>query len=259
MIQQSHLEFLLNHVRVKSRQRYVFSLAGPLWALLHPLILLAIFWLVFSRVMPTRLVVGDSNISYGLFLVTGFFVWQCCNDIITSGTTALHSNATLIKRLPVPLFFFSLESFLLALVGLLVSFPLVLLFLLVCGVTPTAFWLLSLLSLALALAQALALAVIGGMLNVFFRDVELFLPAGLQLLLWTAPIVYPPTAIGERLQPLLHLNPFSAPMILLRDQLLYGHPGDLSQWLFGLGWSLLLGVIAATLYRRMQREVRDNL
>lgn len=251
--------YLFNRVRAQVRQKYVLSLAGPFWALLHPVIMLSIFWLIFSQVMPTRIVAENASISYGFFLATGFFVWQCCSEMISSGANVLRSNADTIKRLPVPLAFFFLESMLLALVGLLISFPLVLLFIVGFGIGPSMTWLLVLPTLLLALLQAFSIAMICGLFNVFFRDVELMLPAALQLLLWTAPVVYPVTAIGENFRWLLYLNPLSAPMILLREQLLYNHVGDLLQWLLAGGWAISLACCAGLLYRGMKYEVRDNL
>ncbi|MEL3888638.1 ABC transporter permease [Ferrovibrio sp. MS7] len=237
----------------------MLSLAGPFWAFLHPIIMLSIFWLIFSQVMPTRIVAENASISYGFFLATGFFVWQFCSELISTGTNVLRGNADTIKRLPVPLVFFFVEGLLLVLVGLLISFPLVLFFIVIFGIGPTATWLLAVPTLILVLSQAFSLAMICGLFNVFFRDVELMLPAALQLLLWTAPVVYPVTAIGDSFRWLLYLNPFSAPMILLREQLLYDHAGDPLQWLLAGGWAIFLACCAGLLYRGMKYEVRDNL
>jgi lipopolysaccharide transport system permease protein len=255
----SYKHFILNRVAVQIRQRYAHAVAGPLWAFAQPLLLLGIFWLIFSRVMPTRLGTGGMTIGYGYYLATGFFVWQCVNEIISGGTTVLRGNADLLRRLPIQLRHFFLENVLLALVGLAISFPLVLVLVALFGPAPTELWLLLPVPLLMAILSAYALAIICGLLNVLFRDIELILPAGLQFLLWTAPVVYSPDAIGAEHRWLLNFNPFTAPMILLRDHILYGQPGPPELWLLGTGWCLGLLLLAAFFYRRLAPEIRDNL
>ncbi len=254
-----HVRFLLDRVVLQLRHRYVQSLAGHFWAFIHPLILVGIFWLVFSRVMPTRIAVGGSQQGYVYFLISGFFAWQCISETISTGCTTLRGNADIIRRLPIPVPLFFIEAVLIAATGLIVSMPLVLIVVAAAGLGPSLTWLLVLPTLLLLLLLATALGMVLGLVNVFFRDVELFLPALLQLLLWTAPIVYPPEAIGEAYRWLLALNPFSSGIILLREQILYAAPGSLSHWLVGAGWCLVLLSLAGMLYYRVRDDLRDNL
>lgn len=254
-----HVRFLLDRVGLQIRHRYVQSLAGHFWAFIHPLILVCIFWLVFSRVMPTRLAVGGTQQGYVYFLISGFFAWQCVSETISTGCATLRGNADIIRRLPIPVPLFFIEAVMIAATGLLVSMPLVLLVIAVADIGPALTWWLVLPTLFLLLLQATALAMALGLVNVFFRDVELFLPALLQLLLWTAPIVYPPEAIGEAYRWLLGLNPFSSGMILLREQILHATPGGLSHWLTASAWCVALLLLACLLYHRVRDDLRDNL
>jgi len=254
-----HVRFLLDRVGLQLRHRYVQSLAGHFWAFIHPLILVGIFWLAFSRVMPTRLTVGGTQQGYVYFLISGFFAWQCISETISSGCATLRGNADIIRRMPIPVPLFFIEAVMIAATGLLVSMPLVLVVIAFAGIGPASTWLLVLPTLGLMLIQATALAMALGLANVFFRDIELFLPALLQLLLWTAPLVYPPEAIGEAYSWLLGLNPFSSGMILLREQILHAAPGGLSQWLAALAWCVVLVLLAGLLYHRVRDDLRDNL
>ena len=254
-----HVRFLLNRVGLQLRHRYVQSVAGHFWAFIHPLILVGIFWLVFSRIMPTRIAAGSTQQGYVYFLVSGFFAWQCVSETISNSCAALRGNADIIRRLPIPVPLFFAEAALVAATGLIVSMPLVLIMVAAAGLGPSLTWFLVLPTLLLLLLQAVALGMMLGLINVFFRDVELFLPAFLQLLLWTAPIVYPLEAIGEGYRWLLGLNPFSSGMILLREQILYAELGAAGHWLVGIGWCAVLLLLAAFLYRRVGHDLRDNL
>ena len=57
------------------RQRYVGSLLGWLWGVIHPLVLLAVYTFLFRHAFGARLPSEELTESYPLFLLAGLLPW----------------------------------------------------------------------------------------------------------------------------------------------------------------------------------------
>jgi len=108
------------------QQRYVGSVAGWLWGLIHPLVLLGIYTFVFGYCLPNSLGAGDVTRSYPLFLFSGMLPWLLFSETVQRSSSSLVEQANLITKtmfpseiVPVSIFLSSLVSHLMA-VGLFV-------------------------------------------------------------------------------------------------------------------------------------------
>ncbi|MEO6171917.1 MAG: ABC transporter permease, partial [Arenimonas sp.] len=115
-----------------------------------------------------------------------------------------------------------------------------------------------LLSLLVLYIFAVGFANIVAVLNVFMRDVSAAISQILSLMFFLTPVVYDIAQLPKRVQQLLNLNPFSAPISAIRHAVL-GLPVD---WRH-LGVSALCAVIVAylgyALLRRSRRHLEDYL
>src|SRR4028119_2329541 len=79
------------------KARYRGSVRGFFWSLANPLLLLAVYTLVFTKFFPQQVVE-----SYPLFLFSGILPWTFFAAAVLESTTSISSNAGLIKKVMFP-------------------------------------------------------------------------------------------------------------------------------------------------------------
>src|SRR5205807_9857593 len=79
------------------KARYRGSILGFFWSLANPLLLLGVYTLVFTIFFPQQVVRN-----YPLFLFAGILPWTFFSAAVLESTTAVMSNAGLIKKVMFP-------------------------------------------------------------------------------------------------------------------------------------------------------------
>ena len=193
------------------RARYRGSVLGFLWSFLNPLLLMLVYVLVFSVYLRVPME------GYAVFLFSGLLPWLWFSSSLGHAAGVIVGSGSLVKRIMFPAEVLPLVSVLSNMINMLLSLPLLFVFLFVFDIRPgpVLAFLPLLLVLQLALTAGLALALAA--LNVHLRDVEQILSNLLVLLFFLSPILYPvstvPTTIrvGDLvtvpLRPLYFLNP----------------------------------------------------
>lgn len=89
----AHGELLRALLRRELRAKYKGSALGILWSYLHPLIMMAVYTLVFSVLWKAVTVEH-----YPLFVLAGLAVWAFFQAAVQAGTASLAANANIIKK-----------------------------------------------------------------------------------------------------------------------------------------------------------------
>lgn len=238
-----HRSLLLALVSRDLQNRYAGSVAGGLWALLNPLIMLCIYSVVFEYVFRVSVPTLLPGQPYVLFVATALWPWLAFQEAVTRGTLAVQNHGALVKKVAFPheLLIYSavLASFALHACG----FVLVLTTLALLGYA-VYFWALPVVVLALVLLLVLAtsVALVLGALQVFIRDVEQVLAQALSVLFYATPILYAMSAVPSWLGQVMLFNPLVHLMAPIRVGLLHSAATD---WL-GLG--LMGGAVCLVFY-----------
>lgn len=191
------------------RNRFAGSFSGGLWALIQPLLQLAITSFVFVYVFKAR-IPGDVSFGYVPFLATALWPWLAFSEGVLRATTALQENAALIGKVALPK-----EILVLASVGTsfainLVGFVAIVVVLGVGGQGVHWIGLLPAVLLYVPLfALSLGVALICASVQVFVRDLVQALGQLLPLLMFGAPVYYDRAQLPERFRSLLDFNPFT--------------------------------------------------
>lgn len=203
--------FILASALRELQARHARSLMGWIWLLLPPLVLIAIYALVFSRLMRGGGLPDHGPYTYSLYLCAGMLPWQWFSEVLTRSAGLFVQHAQVIKKTAVPWGALLAVEVLVATFGFAIQLGLLALFVAFAGVLPDARALLAWLPvLALQGLLAVALGLSLSVFNVFFRDVGMALPVVLQVWFWLTPLVYPMAALPEALQQLVLLNPATA-------------------------------------------------
>lgn len=219
--------------------RYRGSALGLAWAVLNPLVLIAVFTFVFAEVFGARFGAGGTPLDYALYLFCGLLPWTAFQEAVqlSSGVVVAHTN--LVKRVVFPLETLPVAQALAALAGQLFgTVALLAATVFLRGeLHATALWLPVLLvpQLLLTLGGSWLVASLG----VFLRDTAQALALLLTAWMYLTPIIYPEAVVPARYGSLLELNPFTPLVRSHRLCLLEGAPPD---WR-GLSYTLLCGLI----------------
>lgn len=187
------------------KYRYAGSLLGYFWALLRPVALAAVLFVVITKVL-----VGASNTPhYGLLLLLNLELFMFFAEATGSSTYSL-TNGELIRKMPIPHAVQPLAAVLTNTFALIPGVLIVLAFALFSGVEPTWRWcLLPVLLLAL-IAFTAATALLLSTLFLRFRDVGQIWPIGSRFLFYLTPVLFPIEAVpGGILSAIEVVNPLA--------------------------------------------------
>lgn len=189
------------------RQRYKGSMFGILWSMMNPLLMMLIYTVVFSFIMRVKIP------NYSLFIFCGLLPWFWFQTALTNGCTVIVANAALIKKVAFPTEILPLVSVTSNLVNLLLSLPVLFLFMALDHVAPAPSLFLLPVLLAIQYVLTAGIAFILAAVQVFFRDTEQVLANVLMLWMYATPVIYSADMIPKRFIRLVLLNPIS-PLVM---------------------------------------------
>jgi len=246
-------------IRRELRERYRGSVIGFGWALLQPLLQLAIYAFVFVEIFKARVPGADAP-GYVPFLVVAMWPWVAFSDALVRATTAIQDNAALIGKVALPRELLVLApccaSFLLHIGG----FVAILFALAITGQGVAIERVpLALLLFVPLFVFAFGLALVFAAVQVFVRDLAQILGQLLMLMMFASPIFYTRENLPQRFQGWLDFNPFTFYVEGFRSVLLgYGE----IRWQSAL-LSLLIAMLTLAFghwaFRRLNAHFEDFL
>src|SRR2546422_7914453 len=93
---------LKNLVLRDLKYRYVGSIGGFLWSVIHPLVSLASYTFVFTVIFPARLGPESGTENFAIFFFCGFLPWFLFSDTIMRNCSAISDNVPLITKTIIP-------------------------------------------------------------------------------------------------------------------------------------------------------------
>jgi lipopolysaccharide transport system permease protein len=251
--------FIGGSVQREFQAKYRNSLLGAAWTVLNPLAMIAVYTLIFSSVMGSRMPGNPSGYAYSIYLCAGLLTWGLFAEITGRGQVVFLENANLIKKLNFPRICLPIIVVLNALVNFAIIFGLFTLFLLASGNFPGWAYLAVLPVLLVQVVFAIGLGMVLGVLNVFFRDVGQFFTIFLQFWFWFTPVVYVANALPPAVADLLRFNPMAAVVAAHQDILLHGQLPHWGSLLPVTVTGLLFCVLGMRLFRKRAGEMVDEL
>jgi lipopolysaccharide transport system permease protein len=251
--------FITGSVRREFQARYRNSLFGAAWTILNPLAMIVVYTVIFSQVMGNRLQGNSGHFAYSIYLCAGVLTWGLFAEITTRGQNVFLENANLIKKLQFPRICLPIVVVLNSLVNFAIIFGLFTVFLAISGDFPGWTFLALLPVLAVQILFSIGLAMVLGVLNVFFRDVGQFFGIVLQFWFWFTPVVYPVTALPQQYRAWLSLNPMAAVIQAYQGILLNGQMPAWRSLLPVTLLALLLCALGMHLFRKRAGEMVDEL
>ena len=252
-------DFIFASIRREFEITYLNSALGAIWTVIHPLALIFIYAVVFSKIMQARLPAFDGPYGYSIYLCTGILLWTLFSEIALKAQVVFIEQANLLKKVNFPRLCLPLVVVASGLVRFVIVAAIFAGFLALTGLLPGLVSLALLPIIALTAWFAIALGLWLGILNVFFRDVGHFFSVVLQFWFWLTPIVYPASVLPDRAQELIAFNPLAT--LVLAAQTVVSQQAW-PDWR-ALAWVLVVTIILSAgtvrLYLRRGPEMQDEL
>lgn len=191
-------ELLFSLIRSDIRIKYKNSALGIVWSMLTPSMFLAIYWLVFGKVLKN----GIPN--FVVYLFAGMVVWNMFNTSLSTATGVIVVRSGLVKKVSFPREILALANVGAATFYFFIQLGVFGLYLLLVQHSPdyAYSWLLPIAFLALYFFTA-ALAILMSAITVYMRDMEHFILIILQLWFFLSPVVY---SYEHSIAPQLHAH-----------------------------------------------------
>ena len=237
--------------------RYKGSFLGVLWAVLTPLVMIAIFTFIFSGIFGARFGANGTTWDYALYLFCGLLPWNAFQESVQTSANSIIEQANLVKRVVFPLETLPLAKALAALANQLFgTLVLIIVTLLVQGTMhPTLLWLPVLLlpQFLLTLGAAWFIASLG----VYVRDIVQGVGLALMIWLYLTPIIYPESAVPEKYRAFVNLNPFTPLIRCYRRILLEGTMPDWFGWAYFTAWAVAVFLLGYWWFARTRKGFAD--
>lgn len=237
--------------------RYKGSVLGIVWAILTPVVMIAIFTIIFAGIFKAKFRPADSQWDYALYLFCGLLPWSAFQEALNLSSNAVVNRANLVKRVVFPLETLPVSQTLAAMANQMFGTIALLL-----GILIVRHELhLTMLYLPVLLVPQL-LATLGGAwllasLGVFIRDIVQGISLVLMAWMYLTPIIYPETIVPERYQPLINLNPFTPLIRSYRRIFLDGAAPDWRGLVYFSAFALVLFLFGYWWFARTRKNFAD--
>ncbi len=185
-------ELLANLVIRDLKVRYRNSFLGFLWSLLNPLLLMTVFTVVFTVMLPNL-----SVSKFPVFVLSALLPWSFFNTSVLGSVNSIVHNGYLIKKVYFPPEILPSSAILSNFVNFVLSLPALLLLMVLFRVPFTSVMLYLPVIMVIQLAFMLGVAFILSTLNVFYRDTGHLMEVVMQAWFFLTPVFYPLTVVPE--------------------------------------------------------------
>ncbi|MBK8161653.1 MAG: ABC transporter permease [Gammaproteobacteria bacterium] len=231
---------------------YAQTILGVGWGIIQPLMNIVIFTIIFGKVAK----IPSDGVPYTLFSALAIIPWTYMSTALTQSSQSLVSNQSMLGKIYFPRLIFPLTTVLSSLGNFIISILLLVAILAYYKVAPT--W--DILYLPLFVLMMISVPAGAGLwlsaLAIRYRDVKFALNYVIQLLMYTAPIVYSASTIPDKYRIIYSLNPIVGVIEGFRSMFL----GTGMNWQYivpGMITAVLLLISGAFYFRRMEKVFVD--
>lgn len=212
------------------RVRYLDSVLGYLWALVQPLLMFAVLYFVFSKVVRF-----EEASHYPVQLLIGVVIFNYFAEATGLGLPSLVVRANLLQRIAFPAAAVPTASVVVSALSFVIGLGIAVAFAALSGVTISARWLELLPLAAVLVAFSAGTALILAQLFATARDVRPIWAVLTRVLFFATPVFYPIGVAPENLGQAIMMNPIAVVIVESRNALGLGGSST-AEAIGGAGW-----------------------
>jgi lipopolysaccharide transport system permease protein len=196
-------EMIWNLVVRDLKVKYKGSALGFLWSFLNPLILMTLYWIIFTKLAPDMKrdipMIGGRELNYGIFLIASMWPWMAFQGAVAKSAPTFILNDSLIKKVYFPREVLPIATVTSEFVNFLFGIAILFVILLVTRYQPAFSLLWFPVMLYVLICFTLGCALLISVMDVFYRDTEQILNSFLTILFFATPIIYSVSLVRQKL------------------------------------------------------------
>ena len=220
-------ELLKTNVKKDIRGKYKGSFLGVLWSFLNPLLMVAVYAIVFPYIMRIK---TDNYLQY---LICGVIPWNFFTTVMGLGMGSIKNNAGVIKKVYFPREILPISATLSGLVNFFIACLIIILFCVFGG-----------LGLSWHILLVPFIALIQFVINMLF---------------YGTPILYPAELFPEAIRWVLYLNPFTHIVSAYRDFFMYHTLPAMSSVLYMVVMAIICFVLGMFIFRKLEKGFAEEI
>lgn len=255
----SYRHFIRASILGDLRGRFARSALGGLWFVIHPLAQAMIFAFVLSSVMAAKLPGVAGKASYPIYLLAGTAAWTLFSEILSRSISVFIENASTLKKIAFPRLCLPVIVWGNALINHVLLIWAIGVVFVAFGHFPHHTWIALPIGAIIISMLAFGIGVMGGVFNVFSRDVGQVTTVATNVWFWMTPIVYPVDALPPAARVVTKLNPMTPLVQFYQDILLLHQWPDFSSLAYPFLLAVALVALSIFVFRRASPEMVDAL
>ena len=243
------------------QERYKGSLLGLIWAIINPLMLLAIYTIVFSQVFKLRWGGNptSSQFDFSITLFCGLMVFNVFAEVFGRSTIAISSHANYVRKMVFPLTLLPLICVVTALINFGLSFIVWFVFFLFVNGLPSVNSLLLPVVFIPLIIGGVGVSYLLSSMNVFYRDLSQLTGIATTALLFLSPIFYERSMVPFYLQNILAINPLTKIIENFRDVMIWGKTPSALDLGIPVLLSLIIFALGFSCFSRLKSRFADSV
>jgi teichoic acid transport system permease protein len=246
-------EFAVELSRTRLRAAHFNTVFGQLWMILNPLLLGAVYFVLVDIIRR-----GNRPQDFFAHLLAGIFAYYLVSDAVRLGAKSVTGGGRLILNTAFPRALLPLSSVMTSFTRFLPTIPVYAVIHIASGrpIDVNLLWSIPVLVELTVFAFGVSMLVAAA--QVYFRDLNNFLPYLLRVWLYASPVLYYADDVPDRYRWLLDVNPLG-PMLAAWSEALAGQMPQTEWLLIGLAWSVGAFVVGALFFISREREFAVRL
>lgn len=254
----THRQMLWNLIKSDFKNRYLGNHFGIIWAFIQPLVMVAIYWFVFTHGFRSTPV---DNVPFLAWLLAGMVPWFLMSEAIVSSSRAIVDQSFLVKKIVFEVKLLPIVKIGSAFLVNIAFWGLLIICVLLYKYYPTLIWLQIFYYLLCILVLALGSGLFLSAIMPFMLDVGQFVSIFMQVMFWATPIFWNKDILSHKYSYIVKLNPFAYIVDGIRDVLLFNHPFWVHYWqtLYFWVFVLVLLFIGNRIFSKLRPHFSDVL
>lgn len=239
---------------------YKQTILGPLWHIIQPLLTTVVFTVVFGNLarLPT------DGLPPFLFYLSGNVIWGYFAGCVTGTSNTFTANAGLFGKVYFHRMTVPVSILLSRLIGFAIQFCVFLGFLAYfrlagSAVNPNAAVLLLPLLLTIMAGLGLGFGIIVSALTTRYRDLQMLVSFGVQLLMYATPVIYPVSFVPERFRLMVEANPLAPLIEAFRYAFLGTGSFSTASLLYSAGATTAILFLGILIFNRVEQTFMDTV
>jgi lipopolysaccharide transport system permease protein len=254
-----HRYLLWQYTKRQIEQRYKGSLLGMLWNVIQPIIMMAIYTVVFGLIFKGSYkgVENQSTLDYALGIFLSLTIFQVLADVINSSPSAILGQPNLVKKVVFPLEILPLANLAVSFYQFTISITLMLIGVVTIGQGLAWNSILFIVALIPLIPLALGISLLFSSLGVFLRDLQHLAPPMTMVAMYASAVFYSAQMVPESIWTFVKYNPLLHIVEQSRATLLWHMSMDWHWFVYNLCFGFVVLALGLVSFKKLKPAFAD--